>query len=253
MNAKSKCLIAWAAVSMLAGCISSDSVTHTGVPSADAARQNYQLGAEYYRKGNFELARDRLERATEIDTQYAEAHSLLAMTLVRLDKIRLATESYNRAVRLEPDDFRIRNAYAVFLCQQGQFDEAREHFDRAIRARENDNAEVMMSNAGVCMVQKPDHALAEEYFREALETRPTYGEALIQMASLMHVTGEDLRARAFLQRFLAANEGTAASLYLGVQIETALGDDNAANEYRSQIFTNFADSAEAKQLLMERQ
>lgn len=252
MNAKISFLIACVAGSILVGCISTETGTPPAEPGEYAAEQNYQLGTQYFRNGSFELARSRLERAVEIDPKYAEAHSLLAMTLVRLDKIRLATESFNRAVRLEPNNYSVRNAYAVFLCQQRQFEDAREQFDRAIKVRENDNPEVMMTNAGVCMVQNNDHALAEKYFRDALRVRPTYGEALIQLASLMHIMVDDLKARAFLQRYLAGNEATATVLYLGVRIETALGDERAADDYQSRIFTDFADSPEAKLLLNER-
>ena len=252
MNTKISFLIACLAVSLLAGCISTDTRTEPAEPTEYAAEQNYQLGTQYFRNGSFELARSRLERAIEIDPKYAEAHSLLAMTLVQLDKIRLATESFDRAVRLEPDNYDVRNAYAVFLCQQRRFDEARVQFDRAIDVRENDNPEVMMTNAGVCMVQNNDQALAEQYFRDALKVRPNYGEALIQMASLMHVTVDDLKARAFLQRYLANNEATAAVLYIGVRIELALGDERAADDYQNRIFTDFADSPEAKLLLTER-
>jgi type IV pilus assembly protein PilF len=252
VNAKISFLIACLAGSILAGCISSDSGPPPAEPTEYAAEQNYQLGTQYFRNGSYELARSRLERAVEIDPKYAEAHSLLAMTLVRLDKIRLATESFNRAVRLEPNNYSVRNAYAVFLCQQRQFDDAREQFDRAIGAKENDNPEVMMTNAGVCMVQNKDHALAEQYFRDALKVRPSYGEALIQMASLMHVIADDLKARAVLQRYLAGNEATAAVLYLGVHIESALDDERAADGYQNRIFADFSDSPEAKRLLIER-
>ncbi|RLA27745.1 MAG: type IV pilus biogenesis/stability protein PilW [Gammaproteobacteria bacterium] len=252
MKLNTSFLVACVASSMFVGCVTTDSGTSAATPSDDAAEQNYNLGTQYFRNGNYDLARDRLERATKLDPKYAEAHSMLAMTLVRLDKIRLATESFNRAVRLEPDNFNVRNAYGVFLCQQKQYDEAREQFDRAAKVRVNDNAEIMLTNAGVCMAEKPDHAVAEAYFRAALEIRPTYGEALIQLASLMHVTADDLKARAFLQRYLAGNEATAAVLYLGVQIEATLGDDRAADDYRNQIFTDFPDSAEARQLRIER-
>lgn len=252
MNSRTGFLTACIATSMLVGCVTTDTGAHKGEPSEYAAEQNYQLGTQYFRNGSFDLARDRLERAIAIDPKYAEAHSMLAMTFVQLELIRLATESFDRAVRLEPDNFGIRNAYAVFLCQQRQFDDAREQFDKAIKVRENDNPEVMMTNAGVCMAQNSDYELAEQYFRSALSVRPTYGEALIQMASLMHETKEDLLSRAFLQRYLAANEASAAVLYLGVQIESALGDTRAADEYYGQLLTDFSDSPEAKQMLIER-
>ena len=104
-----------------------------------ASDQNYQLGAQYYEKGSYELARDRLERAVDLDSRNANAYSLLALTYARLDNDRLATESFDRAVRLAPNSFDVRNAYAVYLCGENQYDEAQEQFDRAIKVYENDN------------------------------------------------------------------------------------------------------------------
>ena len=108
-----------------------------------------------------------------------------------------------------------------------------------------------MTNAGVCVSQKPDLEAAERYFRDALGLRPTYGEALIQMANLKHRTEDNLTARAFLQRYLAANDSSAPVLYLAVQIETRLGDDRAATDYMNQLLQDFPDSAEARLMLNE--
>ena len=40
--------------------------------------------------------------------------------------MRLATESYERAVKVAPRNFDVLNTYAVFLCRQNRFDEADE-------------------------------------------------------------------------------------------------------------------------------
>lgn len=252
MMKRTKLLILSAIISILCGCISSTTEVRRYEGSDDAGEQNYQLGAQYFRNGNYELARDRLMRAIEFDSRYAEAHSMLALTYVQLGNTRLATESFDRAIRYGPDNQDVRNAYAVFLCGQGEFDEAREQFDRAIGIRENDSPEVMMSNAGVCMAKKPDLELAEQYFRAAITRKPTYGEALIQLAALKHRNDDSLTARAFLQRYLAANAATAAVLDLAIRIETQLGDDRAATDYMNQLLRDFPDSAEARRTLTTR-
>ena len=251
MNKRANIVILAAVTSVLIGCISSETSSRRPPDTnEEAADQNYQLGARYYSNGSFELARDRLERATALDSRNANAHSMLALTYAKLGNDRLATQNFDRAVRIAPNNFDVRNAYAIYLCGEKNFDEAREQFDRAISVVENDNSEVMMSNAGVCMAQKPDYVLAEQYFRDALERRPSYGEALIQLAALKHrADKKDVSARAFLQRYLATNESSAAVLYLGVQIESALGDERASTDYSNQLFQQFPDSAEASQLL----
>ncbi len=251
---KRKNLLAVLATSLLlTGCVTTTTTTNsTPQPDADkgdAADLNYQLGARYYRNGNFELARDRLLLSIELNPKNAVAHYTLALTYEQLENLRLATDSYEKAVQIAPRDFNVQNAYAVFLCNHRRFDEARDHFDRAIKVTENDNSETTMTNAGVCMMQKPDHAIAENYFRQALARKPNYGEALLQLSVLKFSTEDYLGARAFLQRYLSANIPTADVLYLGVRIEDELGDDRAMTDYSNQILRDFPESAEARRIL----
>ena len=249
MMTRGNILIVTAIISMLCGCVTSTTQTRQFEESDDAADHNYQLGVQYFRKGNYQLARDRLMRSLDFDPKMASTHSMLALTYVQLNNTRLAAEHFDQAVRYGPNDQDVRNTYAVFLCGQGDYDEARKQFDRAINIRVNDNPEVMMSNAGVCMAKKPDLELAERYFRQAIARRPNYGEALIQLAALKHRTEDNLTARAFLQRYLAFNEASAAVLYLAIQIETQLGMDREATDYLNQLLRDFPDSPEARQTL----
>ncbi len=249
MTTRANILVLTVVLSIVCGCISSTTQVRRYGVDDDAADQNYQLGARYFRNGSYELARDRLQRAIELEPRMASAHSLLALTYVKLDNTRLARESFDRAIRYGPSDKDVRNAYGVFLCDQREYEEARRQFDRAIAIRDNDNPEIMMTNAGVCMANKPDLVMAEQYFRKALDRKPTYGEALIQLAALKHRTGDNFNASAFMQRYLAANEPSPAVLYLAIQIETANGNDRAATDYLNELLRDYPDSAEARQTL----
>ena len=234
----------------LAGCVS----TTTGPQAVEAddvraADLNYQLGARYFNNGNYELARDRLLYSIELDPKSAVTYSVLALTYEKLENIRLATESYENAARLAPRDYNVLNTYAVFLCRQRDFENAIKYFDRAIDIRQNDDLETTLTNAGVCLVQKPDLALAETYLRAALERRSNYGEALIQMSLLKIAQDDYLGARAFLQRYLGGNLPTPDVLYLGVQIEEKLGDERARMEYANRVLREFPQSPEAKRIM----
>ena len=235
---------------LLVGCISTTSgPSKPEVEADDAAELNYQLGARYFRNGKFALARDRLILAVELNPKLAIAYSTLALTYEQLGNLRLAGVSYDQALRVDPRNYAVLNTYAVFLCRQNRFDAALNQFDRAVKVLENDNAEITLTNAGVCMVQKPDYARAEVFFRQALQRRPDFGEALLQMSALKHSVKDDLIARAFLQRFLASNMAAADVLYLGWQIEVALGDKRAQKEFADRILREFPGSAEARRIL----
>lgn len=235
---------------IMAGCVST--TTGRTPPEADtenAAELNYQLGARYYQNGNYELARDRLLLALELDPRLALAYSTLALTYEKLENLRLATEAYENAVRVAPRNFDVQNTYAVFLCRQRKFDAAKRHFDRAISHAENDTVEVTMTNAGVCMTQKPDPESAEKYFRAALGKKPNFGEALLQVCLLKFQQKDYLSSRAFLQRFMSTNPPTAGVLYLASRIEDLLGNDRGRTDYENQLLREFPASPEARKVL----
>jgi len=237
---------------LLGACVSTTTTSRnaTSEPTKDeAAQRNYELGVQYYRNGSYSLARVRLERALEFEPDMAVAHMTLALTFEALENKRLATEHYEQAIRHEPDNFQVRNAFAVFLCRQREFDEAQKQFERAVSHRENDNPEIMLTNAGVCMAQKPDYEMAEGFLRRAIERRSSYGEALYQMARLKHSNGDDLVARAFVQRFLATNKSNPEVLLLGIDVERKLGDDRASTDYANQLLREFPESVEARQVV----
>ena len=249
MKKNSVLLGAIAAMLVITGCVS----TTTGPPEkkadqADAAELNYQLGARYYRKGEYDIARDRLELALEQNPKNGLAWSTLGLTYEALGNVRLAEDAYDSAVRVAPRDYKIQENYAGFMCRQNRFDDARRYFDKAIKAPTNDFSEQTFTNAGVFMMQKPVDVAAEEYLRAALERRPNHGEALLQMSVLSYETGDNLRARAFLQRYLSSNMPTASVLYHAILIEEKLGDDSARRQYTLQLLRDFPDSVEAERI-----
>ena len=234
----------------LSACVS----TTTGAPESEpndeqAASINFQLAIEYFQNGNYELARDRLILSTEIDPKRPVVWSTLATTYEQLGNLRLAEESHAQAQRVGPRNFDVQNSYAVFLCRQERYDDAEKHFERSIRAATNDNPELMMTNAGVCMAQKPDYVKAEEFFRRALESRTNYGEALLQMTLLKHQTEDNMGARAFMQRYRSVYPPNAGILYLCVLIETEMGDARARSECSNELLRDFPDSEESKRIL----
>jgi len=236
---------------LMAGCVSTTtgSITEPVRNDEEASELNYQLGARYYQQGSYVLAKDRLMLAVEIDPKMAVAHTTLALTYEALDNLRLARKSYENAIRSAPRDFSVQNIYAVFLCRQQDYDLAEKYFEKAAKHPENDDAEVTMTNAGVCMGQKPDPVAAEKLFRMALDKKSNYGEALLQLCLLKYQAKDYLSARAFLQRYMSSNISTAGILYLASRIEDELGNDRGRAQFENQLIREFPTSSEARKVL----
>lgn len=235
---------------ILVGCVSTTSGRNAPAPDDDnAASINFQLGIRYFQNEKYQLARDRLLLSLKLDPDRAIVWSTLATTYEQLKNLRLAEDAHNKAVRAGPRDFDVLNSYAVFLCRQERYDDAERQFDRSVQAITNDNPELMLTNAGVCLAQKPDYEKAEQYFRQALDHKNSYGEALLQLALLKHQTGDDLSARAFLQRYRSRNVTAPGVLYLCVLIEEKLDGDRARTECANELLRDFPKSAEARRML----
>ncbi len=207
-----------------------------------------QTAVEYMRQGNFETALNRLGKALEYNPNNAAAHSTLGILYSRLGQPDKAEKHYAEAVRTAPDDSGALNNYGQFLCSQGRHAEALALFDRAVANPLYRTPAVAQTNAGTCALEAGDPATAETRLRAALQSDPKFAPALMQMARVSFDKAEHLSARAYLQRYLEVAKPTAASLWLGVRIERALGNTDGASSHALALRSRFPDSEETRLL-----
>ena len=235
----------------LVGCVTTQ-VSGDASPVAnpkEAAQINQELGIAYLRQGNYELARLKLEKAVNDDPRLATAHSALGLVYERLGAIDEAEDEYRRAARLAGDDPSVLNALGVFLClRRNEPDDALRYFDRALKYPLYPNRVMLFTNAGVC-ARKVDLKMAEDYFRQGLALDPTSSELLLQLSDVSFRQGNYLQSRGFLERYITTIGVSPAVLWLGVQIETALGDARAAEIYGQRLKSEFPISVETRMLL----
>ena len=216
----------------------------------EAATANFNLGVGYLRQGNWQLAQEKLEKSVKQDPSLPAAHDALALVYENLGEYDLAEKHYSRAVKLEPNNAAAQNSYAVFLCRRLQRPRDAEKYFRA--AADNPRyatPEAALTNAGVCLLQGPDKAAAEGYFRQALQRNPRYPDALLQMVELSYANGNYMQARAFLERSEVVVPSSPSLLWRGYQIETQLGDKQRADSYGIRLKDRFRTSEEARQLI----
>ncbi len=139
----------------------------------------------------------------------------------------------------------MNNNYGVYLCKTGKQEEAIRHLLKALDDPFYSSPAVALTNAGSCAMGNGLPADAEKYLRTALQYDPKFPDALLSMANLNYQQQNQLKSRAFLQRFEAVAVQTPASLWLGYQIETALGDARTARQYLSLLNSEFPESKEA--------
>ena len=207
-----------------------------------------KMAIEYMRKGQLDIAMQRIKQGIEVDSNNGEAYNVLALLYQQLGEFQLAEENFERAVRLQSRNPYIRNAYGSFLCSQEKFDDADEQFRAALTNPLYRTPEIALTNAGICARQGNNLSAAEEYFRRALEQQPMFPQALYQMAQVSYDKGDALAARGYLQRYQTVAKHTPQSLWLAIQTEQELGNKNAVASYKMLLRGSFPDSKEAKLL-----
>ncbi len=213
-----------------------------------AAETNTALGRQYMDRKQYEISLEKLKRAIAFDQTYAPAHTLLGVLYETIGDPKKAGEEYKLAVRYDPEDGDVNNNYAVFLCAQGDFKAAGPHFETALKDPFYNTKFVAAANAGMCALNNNDLDRAETYLRQSLEYDKTYAPALLPMAQVSYRKQDFFRARAFLQRYESGGQVSSESLYLGLLIESELGDEKAASQYRENLMDQFPGSAEAAKL-----
>lgn len=213
----------------------------------EAARINTQLGVDYARQGQFEVAEEKLRRAVEQNEAYAPAQVALAYVLTVRGDREGAERAYRRALALAPGDAATHNNFGVFLCNQGKPREAEREFRAALADPAYATPEAAWTNAGICQQQAGD-GRAEDSFREALKLNPEYRAALAQIALVTYAKRDWARADAFIKRYerLAA---LPPDLLLIASVSAAqLGDVAEAARYRERLLRDFPESDQAVQL-----
>lgn len=214
----------------------------------NAARVHTELGRRYLQRGNLETALEKLTTALEFAPDYMPAHTVIAVLYQRIGRLALAEQHYRRAVELAPDKGSVNNNMGQFLCGTGRIDESLKYFRKAVTDPFYDTPQTAYLNGGACLMNAGQAKNAEQLLRQALALAPTNPEALYQMASSLAAQNDYFHARAFIQRFDALQQPNPAALALGYQIETGLGEREAAQRYATRLRDQFPESEQARNL-----
>ncbi len=214
----------------------------------DAARIHTELAQHYLADGDLQDALTKLQLALKFDPDYAPAHTVIAVVYEKINNLPEAELHYRRAVALEPGKGGPNNNLGQFLCRTGKMQESIGYFRKAVADPFYATPDVALTNAGICQLQMNDTAGAEASFRDAIARNPGNGEALFHLAEVLYRQGDAFRARAFIQRFDALGNPNAAALKLGYDIESRLGNTDAAQTYLRRLQGQFPDSEQARAL-----
>jgi type IV pilus assembly protein PilF len=216
--------------------------------SDNPADVHLQLGVRYLSLNKLEIAKENLQQALRLEPDNVQAHNALAFLYEKLHNVEEAHDQYEKAIDLAPDDLGVQNNFGRFLCEHGEHEKGMALLGPVSSNPLNDRQWLALTNAGRCQLAIGQKQQAEAYLRQALQLNQAYAPALLEMQRLSFQKGDYWSAKGFLQRYLSVAEHTAETLWIAMQTERAQGNNALANEYQNLLLERFPLSDEARKI-----
>lgn len=194
----------------------------------DQAYQDYlQLGAEYVRRGRYDLAEPKLKRAIEIDSRPPEAWNILAVMYEEKRDIAAGEQVYQKLLSSHPDYVLGYLNYATFLCKFDRVGEMDTLLGR-MRAKGSEFSALSYIAEGNCRRAKNNTGAAATAYRQALNFDNHAAGALIPLAEIELSQGNHQAAANYINVVHTYVGYSAESVRIGIL--AARGSGNAQQE-----------------------
>ena len=242
----------------LAGCVSNsvtpdasgkgartDIITDSDEPETRRrARIRMELASGYFSEGKTTVALDELKQALAIDPAFPDAYSLRGLIYMRLNDMRLAEDSFRRALALNPRDANAAHNFGWMLCQQSRYPESFTAFNQALAVPLYAEQAKTYMTLGLCQQaagQKPE---AERSLVRSYEIDPANPITGYNLAKLMYERSEFGRAQFYLRRINNSEYANAETLWLGIKAERRMDNRDAAQQLAGQLRRRYPNSSE---------
>lgn len=221
----------------LTGCSTvTESASQQG-KSPTATMQAYtRLGLQYLQSGDLVNAKVAVQKALEIDADFAPAYNALGLIFQVEEEKGLAQKYYLKAIELEPDSAMFHNNYGAFLFAEERYTEACKQLAQATQDPFYSNRAQAFENLGLCYRKIDVDDAAIKAFRRSLNAGGARPESLIQLSDLYLMQGDMTLADTYYDQFVELVnqqrvEHTARSLWLGIQLARAKNKSSTAATY----------------------
>jgi len=191
-----------------------DSTTTALKLEPDRPAVRYSAGLTLFRSGQFDAARQELERAVALQPTSEDATRLLGRVLIRQGRVDEGMQQFRKALAIRPNSVALHGDMGFALFGAQRYAEALAAFEKAIELAPNSSTS--LSQAGAASQMLGDNRKALAYYERATAISPR-AETFSSMGTIYYSLGEYAKAA-------AAYEGALLIRPLGAITHRNLGD-----------------------------
>ncbi|MEM3422163.1 MAG: AAA family ATPase [Candidatus Bilamarchaeaceae archaeon] len=158
-------------------------------PNPTDAKTYYQLGNDYYEKGDYDKAIENYNMAVLLNPMFSEAYFNRALSYYQLKNFEKSIADYTKAAELDPHNPFIYNNRGDAYYRLQDYNSAIKDYDKAIQL--NNNYLKAYYNRGLSYASLEDYDKAVEDFSKVIELKPDFAEAY-HLRGLAREYGGDL-------------------------------------------------------------
>jgi FimV-like protein len=193
---------------------------------AQADLANYYLAQIHSLSGEFNKARDCLEKAVEINNENFEYLGDYITIELTLKNYQHGIELCNRLLEEVPDSNFALNSRGLALMALGKIDEAITDFKQAVKENSFDFSG--WNNLGLAYMKRDDKEKAYAAFQSSLQLNHNNPDAYINISALLRQNGDNEKALKYLDRAISIDGLNPNAFKLRADVKIALNDMEGA-------------------------
>jgi tetratricopeptide (TPR) repeat protein len=147
-----------------------------GLPQSDSVQELSTLAAAFYYAGQYEAARETLNRMLELRPDDPDTLTNRGVILSELKRYDEALIDYNRSLELRPDHPATLTNRGSTYDELGRYDEALADYNRSLELKPDDPDTLYNRGNTYAKLERYDEALAD--YNRSLELRPDHPDTL---------------------------------------------------------------------------
>ncbi len=213
-------------------------------PENQRVKAHVELGMSYLQRDQLDVAREAFQKALSINQSSSPAYHGLGLVEAKSLNFELARNYLKRAVQLNPNNRKANSDYAIILCETQAAVEGIAVLEQLLLTQPDFGTQLAL---GRCYEKNQQLEKAEQAYQAVLATHPNTRQALISMAQFKYRANNYLSARGFLQRYFATNTVSADALLLAAKVENNLSSLEERDRYTKQLLARYPKSEQANQ------
>jgi type IV pilus assembly protein PilF len=245
-------------LTVLSGCVTQSYENDSDIPVVesdssdnDMAMTRITLGLGYLNMGNTTQAKLNLEKAKRFSPNLSEVYTAFAHYYDVVGEPALATNAYEKALSISPNNPDTLNNYGVFLCRNEKYQASEKYTLKAIKIPTYLMVSQSYENLALCQLKADDFVKAEKYLTKSIQHSPNRASALLQMVRLQYAFTDYKSAQKYLQRYeKATRRFSPEALTLAYKVFEKQRNRRIAKNYAGMLLKMFPNSYQAKQYIL---